>query len=435
MTPTVKKYLAAGEAIFKEGDSGDSAYIIENGRVEISLTSAGDNFVLTNLGVGELLGEMSVIDGSPRSATATAIEPCELIVISREALAERFDSADTIVRFLISMLLKRMRSSNKNQISKQTSTTKPQPGKDSQLITADDPEAYANQQAAVLERLHFEADLKQAVASKELVLNYQPIIELKTRRIAGFEALVRWPSPKRGLVRPDKFIGLAEETSLIVPIGKWITERALEDFAHLLKVWEGLGEEKPIFMSINVSGKQFKDPNFFDHLTQTTDRLKLDPSMIKLEVTERILIEGVEAETQISHARKLGFRVALDDFGTGFSSLGYLAKFAVDTLKVDQSFVRKILSDDRMLVITRAIVHMSNGLNIPVVAEGIENPDEAAALLAMGCEYGQGFMYAKALPLEKAVGVVERKTFHGTSEENEREVHGQDAQAEAPKSA
>ncbi|NRA45846.1 MAG: EAL domain-containing protein [Oligoflexales bacterium] len=393
MELTQKKRFKAGELIFSHGDSGDCAYIIETGRVEVFMSSKSEKVVLTILGVGEILGEMSVIDGSPRSASAAAVEPCEVVVVSREALFERFEAADPIVRLLISMLLRRIRFSNES---------KAQFGgllKD-ELIPGN---VLKKQKEEVLERLKMEAELKEALTGNQFNMHFQPIVNINDGCVAGFEALIRWKSKSRGMVSPDIFIGIAEETSLIVPIGRWVIEKSCEQLAVFQKELSNSNVTDELFMSINVSSRQFRDTDFFTHLTGVVKKLNIKPSLIKLEVTERILMEDAVSLHAIKKARELGFHIALDDFGTGHSSLGYLIQFEVDSIKIDRSFVRKIQTDQKAFIITRAIVSMSNDLNIPVIAEGIETSEDHDLLNTISCKYGQGYLYSKPMPSDVAL--------------------------------
>ena len=393
MELTQKKRFKAGEYIFSQGDSGDCAYIIETGRVEISLASKSEKVVLTILGIGEILGEMSVIDGSPRSATALALEPCEMVVVSREALFERFEASDPIVRLLISVLLRRMRNTNESKVHFDLFL------KDTLLPG----EIIEKQKEEVLERLKMESELKEALSKSQFNMHFQPIMNIEGGSIAGFEALIRWFSQSRGMVRPDIFIGIAEETSLIVPIGRWVIEKSCEKLASFRQELASKGVYDEIFMSINVSSRQFQDPDFFNHLTSVVKQYKIEPHLVKLEVTERILMEGSASLHAIKKARDLGFHISLDDFGTGFSSLSYLSQFDVDSIKVDQSFVRRMQTDQKTFIITRAIVSMSNDLGIPVIAEGIETPEDLNLLSTISCKYGQGYHFAKPMPFDDAL--------------------------------
>lgn len=393
MELTQKKRFKAGELIFSQGDLGDCAYIIETGRVEISVASKSEKVVLTILGIGEILGEMSVIDGSPRSASAVALEPCEMVVVSREALFERFEASDPIVRLLISVLLTRMRVSNKSKVQFKNLF------KEEIIPTG----ILEKQKAEVLERLKIESELKVALNKNQFAMHFQPIVKIDNGSLVGFEALIRWNSSSRGMVSPDIFIGIAEETSLIVPIGRWVIEKSCEQLAMFNRKLSSLNISDKIFMSINVSSRQFDDSDFFKHLNGVVKKFKINPHQVKLEVTERILMEGSAALHAIKRARKYGFRVALDDFGTGHSSLGYLAQFEVDTIKVDQSFVRRILTDQKTFIITRAIITMSNDLGIPVIAEGIETYEDNNLLRTIFCNYGQGYLYSKPMPFDAAL--------------------------------
>jgi EAL domain-containing protein (putative c-di-GMP-specific phosphodiesterase class I) len=385
-----KKRFQQGDMICAEGSHGDCAYIVESGRVEIFVGNGTERVTLSILGVGEIFGEMAVIDGSPRSASAVALEPCELMSVSSEAISERIKNADPIVRLLVAMLLKRMRHSNE-------STRKARHEEEETTVSS------SGLAQEVIDKIRIEAELKLALAANEFALHYQPVMDLQNMQIAGFEALIRWRSSTRGLVQPDIFMGIAEETSLIVPIGRWVLENACAAHNRIINEMKVQGVNKPLFMSINISSRQFHDPQFFDHLAEVVQKNGLRNDQIKLEVTERIFMEGPAAVYAIERCRSLGFPIALDDFGTGYSSLSYLAKFQVDTLKVDKAFVQLLLEDPRTYIITAAIVEMANQLGIPIIAEGVETAEECAALQAMNCRYGQGFLFSPAMPLPEAL--------------------------------
>ena len=401
----LKRRYSSGETIFSMGQDGDCAYIIETGRIEVFISSGSDKIVLTTLGVGEIFGEMSVIDGSPRSASATALEDCVLLVVSREALSERFEAADPVVRLLITILLKHLRSANQAKLNEFIEL-----GESHATIET---VGSVNQKVAVVERLRLEADLKQALENKEFRLYFQPVMDMELRSLSGFEALIRWKSPSRGIVRPDLFMGIAEETSLIVPIGQWVIQNACAQFARIKKEMLASNIHTPIFMSINISGRQLYDEKFLDHLTGSLAKERLSPGEFKLEVTERVFMEGVKVQHVLKQARKLGFQIAIDDFGTGYSSLSFLSQFEIDNLKVDQSFVGKVDKDPKMQEITRAIVSMAAGLGLTSIAEGIETENDYQALKRMGCEYGQGYLFAKPLPIDDAISFLKENLKKG----------------------
>ncbi len=245
-------------------------------------------------------------------------------------------------------------------------------------------------------RLEIETDLRRAVKSgNEFVLFYQPIMALNVHKVAGFEALIRWHHPTRGLVGPGDFIGIAEDTGLIVQIGRWVLEEACAQ----LRRWrdEGIVDRK-IFMSINVSSRQLTDDSLIEDVAQCLSRYDLEPNCIKLEVTESLLMEDPKAAVEILNELKtLRVQLSIDDFGTGYSSLSYLHKFPFDYLKVDQSFVSQMTHDVEIKEIVRTIIGLAHGLNMDVVAEGVEDEETAKGLLRLGCHLVQGYLYSRPI--------------------------------------
>jgi len=246
--------------------------------------------------------------------------------------------------------------------------------------------------AAVVERLGLRSDLQRALTADEFELHYQPVVHLRDGSVAGFEALLRWRHPVRGLVSPAEFIPIAEETGLIVPIGRWVLREAA---AHARRIRPGLR------MNVNLSAKQLHDDGLIDAVAEAIEGL--DPSCFVLELTESVLMDDAELAVERLQALKtLGVRLALDDFGTGYSSLGYLSRFPVDILKLDRSFLN---SDQSQLV--GAVVALGLVLNLDVVAEGIEEAEQWWALRALGCHYGQGFHFSRPLPAAESLAYLE----------------------------
>ncbi|MEC7987921.1 MAG: EAL domain-containing protein [Myxococcota bacterium] len=384
-----------GDMIFEEGSFGDCSYIIEKGRVEIYVTIDQEHVRLKILGTGEIFGEMSVIDGSPRSASARALEDCELTVISSAQISERIEDSDPIVSLLINILLQRMRLLNRHAKQLESSPIlQALPEEESQKLI----DEHQNEPLA---KMRLESELKDALKKNQFLAYYQPIIDLSTGQIAGFEALLRWESPQRGMVRPDVFIGVAEETSLIIPLGYWIIERSCQDLVTLQREIAAQGLDIQLFMSINISGRQFQDKAFLDNLCKIVQRYNIAPRNIKLEITEGTLMAGIRSTRVVERCQQRGFKIALDDFGTGYSSMGYLMRFAVDNIKVDKGFVIPMFENDRTRVLTNAIIQLAQGLDNPTIAEGIETPEHHRALRKMGCDYGQGYLYSRPVPLEK----------------------------------
>ena len=253
------------------------------------------------------------------------------------------------------------------------------------------------------QRWHLETDLRLGLEKEEFQLYYQPIISLKTKQIAGFEALVRWNSHKRGFVSPGNFIPVAEETGLIIPLGEWI----LEEACRRIKDWqERFPRDHPLIMSVNLSGHQFSQPNLVKKIETILESAGVDGDYLKLEITESMMMHDVEGAIELLNRLKgLGLRLSIDDFGTGYSSLSYLHRFPVDTLKVDQSFVRRMEEGDdsnKYISIVRTIISLGHNLNLDVIAEGIETEEQMNVLKSLSCEYGQGYFFSRPLPRDKA---------------------------------
>jgi diguanylate cyclase (GGDEF)-like protein len=254
-----------------------------------------------------------------------------------------------------------------------------------------------------VERQFIEQNLRRALAQHEFELHYQPIIDLKTRAITGAEALIRWNHPTRGLISPAQFISIAEDSGLILPIGTWVIEEACRQ----VRDWVNAGLPK-LTMSVNVSGLQIQGGNFVESLSSILLDIGLDPRVLELEVTESLLMKRPEIAAAILRAvREKGVRVAIDDFGTGYSSLSYLTRLPLDTLKIDQSFVRQITTTPHETSIVTAIIGMGQSLKLRVVAEGVETAEEFAFLLAHNCDEAQGFYFSRPLPSAEFV-----KLFH-----------------------
>ncbi|MEP0801270.1 EAL domain-containing protein [Funiculus sociatus GB2-A5] len=251
--------------------------------------------------------------------------------------------------------------------------------------------------------LHLETDLRQAVNRQEFRLHYQPIVSLSTGQITGFEALVRWQHPERGLVSPGEFIPVAEETGLIVPIGWWV----LQEACRQMRQWQGkfLGNS-PLTISVNLSSKQFTQPNLALAVHQILQDTGLDAGSLRLEITESAVMENAEsAISTLLQLKKLGVQLYIDDFGTGYSSLSYLHRFPIDTLKIDRSFVSRMSGDSENLEIVSTIVTLAHNLGLDVIAEGVETSEQLAQLRALKCEYGQGYFFSRPLDV-KAIEVL-----------------------------
>jgi diguanylate cyclase (GGDEF)-like protein len=247
---------------------------------------------------------------------------------------------------------------------------------------------------SIRENLHLISSLRQAMVQNELVLHYQPVFDLHTNRLVGAEALVRWQNPKLGLVSPGLFIPAAEKSGLIVDIGQWV----LQDACRQMQVWRQAGAPA-LMVAVNLSAVQFRRGDVEAVIENALQQSGLDPTQLELEMTESTLIQDTEKFMQtLQRIKAMGIRLSIDDFGTGYSNLSYLQRFAVDKLKIDQSFVRRLLNGDKDVAMVSAIIHLAKSLNLTVTAEGVENDDTRAALQHMGCDQAQGYWFAKPMP-------------------------------------
>jgi diguanylate cyclase (GGDEF)-like protein/PAS domain S-box-containing protein len=250
--------------------------------------------------------------------------------------------------------------------------------------------------------LRLETDLRRAVEREEFVVHYQPIVSLSDDLIQGFEALVRWQHPERGLVAPSEFIPVAEETGLIIPLGRWVLREACRQMRRLQAA---SGPTRPLSLSVNLSGKQFMQPDLVGQVEQVLGETGFDPHRLHLEITESSVIENTETVTEmLLQLRALGIRLSMDDFGTGYSSLSYLHRFPIHTLKIDRSFVS---GGDGENEIVRTIIMLARNMGMDIVAEGVETKEQLAYLKELKCEYGQGFLFSHPLDLDTACKLLE----------------------------
>ncbi|HKR01945.1 MAG TPA: EAL domain-containing protein, partial [Pyrinomonadaceae bacterium] len=254
--------------------------------------------------------------------------------------------------------------------------------------------------ARAVARLRLESDLRLALERSEFEIFYQPIIELEGGGLSGFEALLRWRHPEQGLVSPADFIPVAEDTELIIPIGQWV----LHEACRQVRAWQSAyPTERPLTISVNLSGKQFKQPDLVSQVKQTLYQTGLDPHSLRLEITESMVMDDAETATaMLRQLRSLNVQLSIDDFGTGYSSLSYLHRFPVNILKIDRSFVGRMSMDEESMGIVETIITLASKLKMDVIAEGIETDEQRRKLKALKCGYGQGYLFSRPVPAEAA---------------------------------
>ena len=257
-----------------------------------------------------------------------------------------------------------------------------------------------------VKRLHLESDLQQAIIHQQLHLNYQPIVCLNTERINSFEALVRWQHPSLGQINPEKFISLSEETGLIIPLGHWVLEEACQQFINWQKYFDN---QVHFCISVNLSGIQLSHPELISQIDQILQVLKLEGKYLKLEITESILMENALVVTKVlEKLKEREIKLCIDDFGTGYSSLSYLRYLPIDIVKIDRSFINQD-NNERNYDIVKAIINLAHSLGLDVIAEGIETETQLNMLRDLGCEYGQGYLFANPLDSQAALKLIDNE--------------------------
>jgi len=400
MSPANKKQFVKGEVLVREGERGECAYIVDSGNVEILVLRDGQLIQIGTRGPGSLIGEMAMIDDKPRTATVRALDDCTVLEITRDDFAHRVETADPVIKMVIRVITSRYR----DMIART----------DAINIIPSTPAAEASENSdasheTALSTIRLNSELKLALERNELLLFYQPIIDVQKMKIAGFEALMRWAHPLNGMISPGIFIPVAEESGLINEMSRLALDLATDTALKLQAAASpDLIGDGPIFVGVNFSVKDFAEANLFNNLKATIDAKKMDPRQIHLEITETLLMEAPEvARAELEKCRAIGVNVSIDDFGSGYSSLSYLHYFPIDTLKIDQSFIRSLTTHPGSIVLVKSIIGLAQNLGMTVIAEGVESAHDARLLRELGCEYIQGYFFSRPLPFDGAMKFVQ----------------------------
>lgn len=398
MTSGALKTFKSGEIIMRQGDIGKSAYIIESGHVQISIKPQdGLTSIIGTRGPGSIIGEMALIDNAPRTATITAIEDCALMEISKDDFARRLDAADPVLRMTTQVILTRYRDMLARSTILRDHREWRAPAETLELSQAGN--------AGAIETLkmtnEFRSALKNLKKNSELSLNYQPIVDLKSGRTAGLETLMRWHHPVKGPISPDIFIPLAEQSGDIVEASQW----ALRQSCGVINKIGG----DDLFASVNFSVRDFAESNFLNTIQSIVNESKIAPARVHIEITERLLMDqpGKARET-LQSCKDAGFLISIDDFGTGYSSLSYLHHFPIDILKIDRSFIKDMMNNNRSMELVKAIIGLGKNLGMKTIAEGVEEKTQAEVLKSLGCNMAQGFYFARPMVEFNAIAYINR---------------------------
>ncbi len=395
-----KTTFKAGDLLIKQGEEGDCAYIIEEGSVEIYIEQKdGSLHKVGSRGPGSIVGEMAIVDNGPRVATVSAIEDCRVIKISRDDFSRKLTTSDPVLQMIMQVILTRYRDMlARTSIMKEDKT--PFPKKSEQTFSLE---------GDTITTLKITNDFQEALENKGLSLHYQPIINLANGSLAGFEALMRWEHPERGFISPAIFIPIIEDSGLILEASAW----ALDEACRALKRIESrTGYNNALYMSVNFSATDFAAENFVDSVYNTLSATDVQAQNLCLEITERILMgQPDNARETLEMCSRAGMRISIDDFGTGYSSLSYLHYFPIQTLKIDRSFIIEMMHKEQSLALVRSIISLGKSLNMKVIAEGVENREEAVVLKEMGCDAAQGYYFARPQSEVDMIRAIQSGTF------------------------
>ena len=385
-----REIFTSGQQIFKHGDAGDCAYLIEEGAVEVLVIKQNKEQRIRLIGKGELFGEISLIDYQPRTATVRALERTVLVPIPRKLMEGLLEKSDPVLRHLLLVILDRFRNRNDGSaLSALSSVISPEQSRRRNTLKGE-----------ATQKLSLAHGMKRALTHEEFQLYYQPICKLADGTVAGFEALIRWHHPTDGQIQPNDFLWIAEQTGLIHEIGLWTLERACRDWKKLRKL---VDYEMP-FISVNLSAAQLGNEMLVEEVKNIMANHKMNARELKLELTETVMVDHPEnAQKIMRRLIDLGCSLALDDYGAGHSGLRHLQRYPLDTLKIDGAFVEPMLASAQSMEIVRSTVALAHSLGMNVVAESVETEGVKKKLLEMQCEFGQGWHFGRPVELHEVL--------------------------------
>lgn len=377
-----------GDVIFNEGEDGDRAYLIESGCVEICVGNGDRQRRVSLLGSGELIGEVALIDHQKRTATVRAVSDTVVVAIERSMVDELLEKSDPVIRHLLRVVLERFRTTQRSLSPRVL---------DDLSLMLEYPQHKDSLYHVAAYDLAMAQDIAHALQTSQFEMHYQPICRIDDGEIVGYEALIRWDHPREGTMAPLDFLWVAERTGQVRAIGLWTLERACRDWPALR---ENLSCDTP-FISVNLSASQLTGSHLVDDVKAILQRHNMSPRELKLELTENIIIGRPEIATQVLNSlTDLGGSLALDDFGTAYSGLDYLQRFPIATMKIDRLFISQVLTSAQNEEIVSSSVRLAHSLGMDVVAEGIENEEVRQKLIALNCNYGQGWLFGRPASLE-----------------------------------
>lgn len=396
-----REHFDSREAVFQAGDLGASAYVIEEGCVEVLRGEGDSQRRVTVLAEGAMFGEIALLDRQPRTATVRALVPTSLIRIDRSHVEELLRRSDPVVQYLVRLLLMRFRSSHGVAVA-QHSSEEPSPDLVQQDLHVRD------LHTAAVRTLLLAQDLSDAIELGQLELFYQPLIAMDDRSVVGFESLIRWRHPTLGLVSPMEFVPLAEKTGLIHRIGQWVLQRSAADWAELRGLCRRTAESPP-FISVNLSAPELAGPRIVDAIETCIAQHRMQASELRIELTETVIINNIElVSTALRRLRATGVGIALDDFGTGYAGLDYLQTLPFSCIKIDKTFVQQMNTSERSFYIVKSALELARSIGLTTVAEGIEDADIGLRLAELGCTYAQGFHYGRPMPKRELANWADR---------------------------